>query len=50
MRILELPSTPPDLLEALWWHLSRDGDPGHRWLHQLFVDAASELPVLAPPA
>lgn len=49
LRILELPSTPPDLQEALWWHPSRDGDPGHRWLQQLFLDAAAELPVLETP-
>jgi DNA-binding transcriptional LysR family regulator len=46
LRILELPSSPPDLVEALWWHPSREGDPGHRWLQQLFVEAAETLSVL----
>ena len=49
LQIRSLPTSPPDLLEALWWHPSRDGDPGHRWLRQLFCDAAAELPVFAAP-
>lgn len=44
LRILELPSSPPDLVEALWWHPSREGDPGHRWLQLLFAEAAASLP------
>lgn len=49
MRILELPTSPPELQEALWWHPSRDGDPGHRWLQQLFRDAAAGLPAVPLP-
>jgi DNA-binding transcriptional LysR family regulator len=44
LRVLELPVSPPDLVEALWWHPSREGDPGHRWLQQLFLEAAGTLP------
>jgi DNA-binding transcriptional LysR family regulator len=43
LRVLELPVSPPDLVEALWWHPSREGDPGHRWLQLLFAEAAASL-------
>ena len=48
LRVLELPVSPPDLVEALWWHPSREGDPGHRWLQQLFLEAAETLPAGDP--
>ena len=49
IRVLELPVPVPDLVEALWWHPSRNTDPGHRWLQQLFRDAAASLGELDHP-
>jgi hypothetical protein len=27
-------------MEALWWHPMYGRDPGHRWLRELFSEAA----------
>jgi len=43
IRVLDLPAAIPPLVESLWWHPSRTADPGHRWLQQLFRDAATSL-------
>ena len=32
-----------DMLEAAWWHSSRDADSGHRWLVGLLAEVAHEL-------
>jgi hypothetical protein len=47
-RVLELPVAVPDLAQAVWWHPARAFDPGHRWLQQLFRDAADTLDDLGP--
>jgi hypothetical protein len=31
------------MLEAAWWHPSRDADAGHRWLVGLLGEVAREL-------
>jgi hypothetical protein len=43
IRVLDLPVALPPLVDSLWWHPSRTADPGHRWLQQLFRDAATSL-------
>ncbi|WP_420124771.1 LysR family transcriptional regulator [Nakamurella sp.] len=48
LRILELPIRVPELIEAIWWHPSRRTDPAHRWLQQLFLEAATLLGPLTP--
>ena len=40
VRILPCPFDVAPLIEALWWHPMYDRDPGHRWLRQLFTEAA----------
>jgi DNA-binding transcriptional LysR family regulator len=40
IRILPCPFDVPPLIEALWWHPMYDRDAGHRWLRQLFTEAA----------
>ena len=48
IRVLELPAGIPDLIEALWWHPSRNTDPGRRWLQQLLEKVAASLGELRP--
>jgi DNA-binding transcriptional LysR family regulator len=48
IRVLELPLAVPDLIEALWWHPSRNTDPGRRWLQQMLEKAAASLGELRP--
>ena len=40
IRILPCPFDVTSLIDALWWHPMYDRDPGHRWLRQLFAEAA----------
>ncbi|HTQ88437.1 MAG TPA: LysR family transcriptional regulator [Streptosporangiaceae bacterium] len=40
VRILPCPFEAAPLIEALWWHPMYEHDPGHRWLRQLFTQAA----------
>jgi DNA-binding transcriptional LysR family regulator len=40
IRVLPCPFDVAPLNEALWWHPMYARDPGHRWLRQLFADAA----------
>jgi DNA-binding transcriptional LysR family regulator len=40
IRILPCPFDVAALIDALWWHPMYDRDPGHRWLRQLFTEAA----------
>src|SRR5271166_904634 len=40
IRILPCPFDVAPLIEALWWHPMYDRDAGHRWLRQLFAEAA----------
>lgn len=42
IRILPCPFDVACLIEALWWHPMYDRDPGHRWLRQLFTEAARD--------
>jgi DNA-binding transcriptional LysR family regulator len=44
VRILPCPFEVAPLIEALWWHPMYDRDPGHRWLRQLFTEAARFAP------
>jgi DNA-binding transcriptional LysR family regulator len=43
VRMLGLPVEVPKLVEAAWWHPSRASDPGHRWLVDVFREAAAAL-------
>lgn len=45
LAVVEPPFGPVDLPEAAWWHPSRGGDPGHRWLVGVLGDVAQELVV-----
>lgn len=40
IRILPCPFDVSPLIEALWWHPMYDRDAGHRWLRQVFAEAA----------
>lgn len=40
---LEPPVSLPQLSESLWWHPSRETDPGHRWLLDIIIDAADQI-------
>lgn len=44
IRVLPCPFEVAPLIEALWWHPVYDRDPGHRWLRQLFAEAARSAP------
>jgi len=51
VRIVEVDTDLPELIEAIWWQPSRAADPGHLWLQTLVTDAAATLtipPTLAP--
>ena len=43
VRIVEIDTDLPELIEAIWWQSSRAADPGHRWLQTLLTDAAATL-------
>ncbi len=43
IRIIEIATELPELIEAIWWQPSRAADPGHRWLQSLLTDAASTV-------
>ena len=32
VTIVEPPFGDVDIVEAVWWHPTREADPGHRWL------------------
>lgn len=49
ISVLELPLAVPELIEAAWWHPSRNAEPGRRWLQELFQKAAAHLGELPPP-
>jgi DNA-binding transcriptional LysR family regulator len=40
LKVLAVPYEIPQVIEALQWHRCFTDAPGHRWLHQLLVDAA----------
>jgi len=44
LMIRPLPFGTPPLAEALWWHPTRDLDPGHRWLRAVLRQASASLP------
>ncbi|MEU9343868.1 LysR family transcriptional regulator [Streptomyces sp. NPDC048278] len=46
LRRIGLPVPMPPLIQAAWWHPSRQLDPGHRWLLDLIADTAATLPAL----
>jgi DNA-binding transcriptional LysR family regulator len=41
--VVEPPFDDIALPEALWWHPSRDHDPGHRWLRAVVTQVAESL-------
>jgi DNA-binding transcriptional LysR family regulator len=41
LRVLEWPLAAAPIIEHLWWHERFDTDPGHRWMRQVLVRAAS---------
>ncbi|MDN3310910.1 LysR family transcriptional regulator [Microbacterium oryzae] len=43
VRTFALPFDATPVLNALWWHPVHDRDPEHRWMRELFVDAAADL-------
>jgi DNA-binding transcriptional LysR family regulator len=49
VQVVEPPFGRVEILEAAWWHPSRDAEAGHRWLLGLLDDVARELSVPLPP-
>jgi DNA-binding transcriptional LysR family regulator len=47
VTVVELPCREVGLVESLWWHPSRAGDPALRWLRGVISAIAADL---APPA
>jgi DNA-binding transcriptional LysR family regulator len=43
VRILPCPFDAVPLIEALWWHPMYTRDAGHRWLREVFAEAAARL-------
>ena len=43
IRVLPCPFDVAPLMEALWWHPMYNRDAGHRWLRQLFTEAARSV-------
>ena len=43
IRVLPCPFDVAPLMEALWWHPMYSRDPGHRWLRELFREAARSV-------
>jgi DNA-binding transcriptional LysR family regulator len=43
LRVLPCPGDPEPIVERLWWHADRDGDPAHRWLRETVIAAAAHL-------
>ena len=43
IRVLPCPFDVAPLMEALWWHPIYGRDAGHRWLRQLFTEAARSV-------
>jgi DNA-binding transcriptional LysR family regulator len=41
--VVDLPVGEVTLVESLWWHPSRAGDPALRWLRSVIQDVASQL-------
>jgi DNA-binding transcriptional LysR family regulator len=41
LRVLEWPLAAAPIVEHLWWHERFDADPGHRWMRDVLVRAAS---------
>ncbi|MEV6350637.1 LysR family transcriptional regulator [Actinoplanes sp. NPDC051851] len=54
LLLVEPPFAAPVLLEAAWWHPSRDADPAHRWFLSVLREVAAELrssePAGLPPS
>ncbi|MGY1812595.1 LysR family transcriptional regulator [Blastococcus sp. SYSU D00820] len=50
VRVVEPPFGLVDMLEAAWWHPSRAGDAGHRWLVGLLDEVVEELALDDPVA
>lgn len=43
LQALPLPFEVPEIDVRLYWHKSRDSDPGHMWIVQILEDAANAL-------
>jgi hypothetical protein len=55
LAIVEPPFGDVDIVEAVWWHPTREADPGHRWLlgliQGLYGEAAGDgAPCQVSPA
>ena len=48
VRVMACPIELGPLVEAIWWHPMYDEDPEHRYLRDLLIDVANELPDPAP--
>jgi DNA-binding transcriptional LysR family regulator len=48
VTIVEPPFGDIQLVEALWWHPTRESDPGHRWLLGLLRDLAGAVAADGP--
>jgi DNA-binding transcriptional LysR family regulator len=43
VKILALPFTTPEMREVVIWHKRNDPDPGHAWLREMIIEAASSV-------
>ena len=48
VTIVEPPFGAVEIVEALWWHPTRESDPGHRWLLSLVRDLAGVIAAAGP--
>ena len=43
VTVVEPPFGTVEIIEALWWHPTRDSDPGHRWLLGILRGLAEDI-------
>jgi len=43
IRAVPCPFDAPPIVEALWWHPTREGDPAQRWLRGLLTQAGKQM-------
>jgi DNA-binding transcriptional LysR family regulator len=49
LLVVEPPFEAALILEAAWWHPSRETDPAHRWFRSILRDVVGELRLSEPP-
>jgi len=49
VAVVEPPFGPVELVEALWWHPTRDVDAGHHWLRQALRECTANFSLTPEP-